>query len=92
MPRTMRYTDPRGRRQTLTWIQWVYLDKASMQFDQGWGGLSSTLVARLLESRGLITLHRYYTREVPSWRVTGRTKLGEQVMEAWRAKQEAEQE
>lgn len=78
--RSMRYTDRRGQRQTLTFAQWVYLDAAGRGFEQGWGGLRSTLVVRLLRERGLIFLD---DRARP-WRVTGRQTLGDQVIQEWR--------
>ena len=87
--KTMRYTDRRGQRQTLTFPQWCYLDKAGNGgFEQGWGGLKSTLVVRLLRERGLIFLE---DRTSP-WRVTGRQALGDQVAEAWKSTGRAETE
>ncbi len=74
----MQYTDGRGRRQRLTFTQFVYLE--SVPFDQGWGGLSSTLTMRLLRERGLVTAD---DRRVP-WRITGLTKLGSTVLDRWR--------
>lgn len=78
--RSMRYIDRRGQQQTLTFPQWVYLEAAGRGFEQGWGGLRSTLVVRLLRERGLIFLD---DRSSP-WRVTGREQLGDQVIAAWR--------
>lgn len=80
----MNYLDSRGRRQTLNPHQATYLADAWRQFDQGWGGHYSTLTVRLLEERGLITLARNADPRRPRWTVTGLTKLGEQVLTAWR--------
>lgn len=85
--RSMRYTDGRNREQTLTFPQWVYLDAAGRGFEQGWGGMRSTLVVRLLRERGLIMLDDRVS--YAPWRVTGRTALGDQVIEQWRAKLDA---
>lgn len=92
--RSMAYTDSRGQRQRLTWEQWVYLDTAGRQFDYGWGGLRSTLTVRLLRERGLIELNDSGRYSADSghrrWRVTGRTALGDQVIELWRERAAAE--
>lgn len=84
--RSMRYTDARGQRRTLTFVQWVYLDSAGRGFRRGWGGLTSTLVVRLLRERGLIVLDDF--GGTSEWRVTGRQKLGDQLIEQWRERQE----
>lgn len=82
----MRYTDRRGTPQTLTFTQWVYLVTADRGgFEQGWGGLRSTLTVRLLRERGLIELD---DRTAP-WRVTGLTKFGSEVLEQWTRKADA---
>ena len=82
--RSMRYTDSRNRKRILTFPQWVYLTEAGRGFEQGWGGLDSTLVVRLLRERGLIHLDDRATHR--PWRVTGRTALGDTLIEQWRAK------
>ncbi len=83
-PRSMRYVDSRGRKQTLTSEQATYLDAGRRRFDAGWGGLNSTLTVRLLEERGLITLWRNHSGAYPRWRVTSLTKLGEEVLTRWK--------
>jgi hypothetical protein len=85
--RSMRYRDQHGRPQDLTAEQAIYLDTAGQGFSRGWGGLKATLTVRLLAQRDLITLTEYrFTRPgEPRWTVTGRTKRGDQVMEAWKA-------
>lgn len=84
MTRSMRYRDTRGRHQTLTFAQWVYLRTAEQRggFERGWGGLDSTLVVRLLRERGLIELD---DRRQP-WRVTAVTAAGRKVLERWGAR------
>lgn len=77
---TLTYVDSRGRHQILTRTQSRYLDLANRGFDFGWGGYRSTLTVRLLRERGLIVLDELLNKP---WRVTGRTKLGDQVIEAW---------
>lgn len=83
MPASMRYTDSHGRRQTLTWEQYGYLLQAGHGFDRGWGGLSSTRTVRLLHERGLVVCNDWTYRD-RGWRVTGRTKLGDEVAARWR--------
>lgn len=78
----MRYTDTKGRKQTLTAEQATYLQEASRrEFERGWGGLSSTLTVRLLHERGLIVLNDLL---YSPWRVTDITPLGEQVLARWK--------
>lgn len=85
---TVRYTDARDRPRVLTRVQWIYLATADWRpFEQGWGGLTSTRVVRLLRERGLIDLD---DRRVP-WKVTRLKKLGEEVLKRWREKQEAQE-
>jgi hypothetical protein len=81
----MRFTDRRGQRHTLTFPQFVYLDKAnSGGFDCGWGGLDSTRTVRLLRERGLLDFREGYPGSYPRWRVTGSTKLGREILERWK--------
>lgn len=87
--RSMRYTDHRGVRRTMTPEQANYLDVASRGFDRGWGGLSSTRTVRILHYRGLIVLDEFLYRN-RGWRVTGRTHLGDQVIEQWLERAAAE--
>lgn len=89
MPHSMRYTDAGGQRRILTADQAVYLDTAWRQFDRGWGGLSSTLTVRLLHARGLLLLDDFLYRD-RGWRVVGRTRLGEQVIDEWRRRAQRE--
>lgn len=80
----MRYTDRRGRRQSLTRVQALYLAEADKRrLECGWGGLRSTLVVRLLEERGLIELQRASSPQ-PSWTITGLTRRGAEVLDQWR--------
>lgn len=76
----MRYTDAKGRTQTLTLEQARYLSVADRELDYGWGGMRSTLTVRLLRDRGLITLDEL--RYKP-WRITTRTPLGSRVLADW---------
>lgn len=86
----MRYVDARQRGQTLTWVQWVYLDTAGRGFDCGWGGLASTGTVRLLNERGLIQLLDYGAYSgVGRWRVARRTALGETVLAEWCRRRDA---
>ena len=80
----MTYADSRGRRRVLTREQVTYLRVAHRGYDRGWGGLKSTLTARLLRERGLITLDDMLHRD-RGWRVTGRTPLGDDVLDKWDA-------
>lgn len=85
----MKFTDQWGRRWTLTHIQAHYLAEADKrQLEYGWGGFRSTLVVRLLEERGLITLQRG-TSPAPSWTITGLTRRGAEVLAKWRRRKEA---
>lgn len=78
--RSLRYTDVKGNRQTLTAEQHTYLVAADRGFDFGWGGLRSTLVVRILRERGLISVDDLLYKP---WRVQGRTTLGDLVVQAW---------
>lgn len=89
MPRSMKYDDGRGRPQTLTFSQWVYLSTAESRggFEQGWGGLANRFTVLLMQERGLITLSApLHTR----WRITGVTKLGRELLDRWRERKERE--
>ena len=86
MPRTMQYTDVRGRPQTLTWVQWVYLDTArKYKFERGWGGLDSTRTIRILNERGLLDYRDGFGSR--PWQVTGLTRFGVEILERWHARE-----
>lgn len=79
----MKFTDRKGRPWTLTRVQALYLAEADKrQLECGWGGLRSTLVVRLLEERGLITLQRDRAPS-PTWTITSLTKRGAEVLAEW---------
>lgn len=83
MKQCLAYTDRTGTARVLSFPQFVHLDTTHKfgGFEQGWGGLRSTLVVRLLRERGLLTLD---DRRTP-WRTTGLTRLGKQVLDQWHA-------
>lgn len=91
MPRSMRYIDCRGRRQTFTFSQWVYLSAAESRgrLEQGWGGLSNRFPVLLMEERGLCTVSAPLHSP---WRITGVTKLGRELLDRWREREERERE
>jgi hypothetical protein len=82
-PGYLSYIDHHGQPRQLTPEQATYLHITEMagQFESGWHELHSTRIVRTLAERGLIT---YEPTSHRSWRVTGITELGEQVLSRWR--------
>ncbi len=79
----MKFTDRKGRQWTLTRIQALYLTEASKRpLAYGWGGYRSTLVVRLLEERGLITV-RHSVEPDRRWTITDLTTRGGGVLADW---------
>lgn len=80
-------SDP-TRAWALTPVQALYLSEgARRHLRRGWGGLRSTLVVRLLEERGLVTVRWSYRHpgwKVTDWEITGLTRRGDEALALWR--------